>query len=440
MKDIRATIAKKASKLLQAQAELTDEPKGELPEGDLPEGDLPSEEPKEEAKGDVEGKLEELTKKVDALAAAIEQLILVEEEEGHEDLKDLKEEEEKEEDKELSSDELGLEPPVMASKKAEKTDLGDHNKTVADDFEKDKSDKSMQKLEAPAPQMTKVKKDELPTMLKLADVGFEQTPAKDKWIILDASDEKNEKPVYEISKGNHGDEFATAEFVESLVKRMQSEGVEAVLQSVGAVEYTDPVKAKEEELKKAEVPKPVVPVAELPKKEEEKKEEAKVPVVKASDVQRKFVRAFNLAITAMNKNLIDNPLKIALGSMLSDLGMDEDEVVRVVETAFKSAAQDHIATALAQTEKYLSMSDEAFVETEAMIAGVNVVEPQFTASQRRAIDSESDNIRARASRGSLPISTASEHSVEKRDLLGSVLPKPKNLNLAVKNIFGKLGR
>lgn len=437
MKELRTKIAKKASKVLQAQ---------ELPEGpvaDLPEGDLPAEEPKEDAKGgDVEDKLDELTKKVDALAEALEQLLLVEEDEGHKDLKDLKEEDEEEEDKDLSGDELGVEPPVMASKKAEKSDLGDHDKTVADDFEKDKSDKSMQKLEAPAPQITKVKKDELPAMLKLADVGFEQTPEKDKWIILDASDEKNEKPVYEIAKGEHGDDFATAAFVENLVKRMQAEGVDAVLQSVGAVEYTDPVKAKEEEMKKAEAPKPVVPAPvvppALPKKEEEKKDEATVPVVKASDIQRKFVRAFNLAILAMNKNLVDNPLKKCLGAKLDDLGMDESEIVSVVETVFSEAAKAHFDTALAQTAKYLAMSDEAFVETESMISDVNVVEPRFTAAQKRAIDEEASSLRARASKGSMPVSTASNASPEKRDLLSSALPKPKNW--ARKDIFGKFNK
>lgn len=430
MSDRRAKIAKKASKLLEAQAEMAEEPKMD---------GLPVEELKEEEKeeGDLKEKLDELTSKVDSLAAALEQLITMEEEEGHEDLEDLKEEEEEKKDDEVSKDEMGLEEPELAAK-AEKTDLGDHNKTIADDFEKDKSDKAQQKLEAPAPQITKVKKSELPEMLKLADIAFEQK--NDKWIVIDASDESNEKPVYEISKGSNGDNFSTSEFVEGLIKQMQADGVEAVLQSVGAVEYAGEEKKDEKPVdpnapKVAPTAPPAVAVAE--KKEEKKPEEkVDVPVVKASDVQRKFARCFTLAITAMNKNLVENPLKKALGSKLDDLGVEESEIVRIVETVFKEAANDHFATALAQTEKYMAMSDEAFVETESMIRGLNTAEPVISASQRRVIEEEARDLRARASRGSIPVTTSSESTLEKRDLLSQALPKPANL--AKKDLFRKL--
>jgi hypothetical protein len=429
MSGLRAKIAKKASKILEAQAEA---PLSE---------DLPADEPKEDAPAgdkDLEAKVEDLSAKIDALAEAIEQLTLVEEEEKPEDLEDLKEDEEKDKDKDVTKDEMGLEAPEMlaASKTAEKTDLGDHNKTIADDFEKDKSDKAQQKLEAPAPQITKVKKSELPTMLKLADIAFEQK--NDKWIVIDASDESNEKPVYEIAKGENGAGFDSASFVESLIKRMQAEGVSEVLQSVGAVEYSDPAKQAEADKKAApELPKlptpPAPPAAVKPEKKEDEK--ANVPVVKAADVQRKFVRCFNLALTALNKNLIPNPLKASFVEKLVELGMDESESVRVIEAAFRAGSIKHFASALAQTEKYLSMSDEAFVETEAMISDLNVVEPQMNAS-RRDLDDDADALRARASRNSLPIVTASEHNSEKRDLLGAALPKPKNW--AKKDIFGKI--
>jgi len=434
MAELRAKIAKKASKILEAQAEL---PKEEaLPE--MPESlDGPAEEPAGDK--DLSKKFDELSAKIDSLAEALEQLIVIEEEEGHEDLEELKDKEEEKKDKDVSKDEMGLESPELAaSKTAEKTDLGDHNKTIADDFEKDKSDKAQQKLEAPAPQITKVKKSDIPEMLKLADIAFEQK--NDKWIVIDASDESNEKPVYEISKGQNGAEFDTSSFVENLIKQMQADGVEAVLQSVGAVEYAGEEK-KEEKVAAPEMPKlpPVAPVPVAEKKDEKKEDEkAAVPVVKASDIQRKFVRAFNLAITAMNKNLVNNPLKTALGSKLDALGMEESEIVRVVESVFKEASRDHFATALAQTEKYMSMSDEAFVETESMIQGVNVAEPTITASQRREMDAEANDLRVRASRGSLPVTTATEHSAEKRDLLGAALPKPANW--AKKDTFRKVNK
>lgn len=430
MSGLRAKIAKKASKILEAQAEVPEAPAADLPE-------LPEEGPAEEKHEDLEAKIDDLTKKVDSLAAALEQLIVIEEEEGHEDLEELKEEEEEKKDKDVSKEEVGLEAPEFAAS-ASKDDLGGHEKTVADDFAKDKSDKAQQKLEAPVPQITKVKKSELPTMLKLADIAFDLQ--NDKWLVIDASDESNEKPVYEIAKGQNGDEFATSAFVEGLIKQMQTDGVDAVLQSVGAVEYSDPAKQAEADKKAAELPKLPTPPATIAVKPEEKKEEEKatVPVVKASDVQRKFVRAFNLALTAMNKNLIYNPLKGALAEKLTALGMDEGEATRVIEAAFKAGSSNHFAAAIAQTEKYLAMSDEAFVETESMISDVNVVEPSITASVRRDVEDEAADLRVRASRNSLPISTASEHSAEKRDLLGAALPKPSNW--AKKDIFRKVNK
>lgn len=433
MKELRTAIAKKASKILEAQAEVAEAPMGEAP--------LAEEAPvAEEKHDDLEAKVDELSKKIDSLAEALEQLIVIEEEEGHEDLEDLKEKEEEKEDKEVTPDEAGLEAPEMVAATAAKDDLGGHDKTVADDFEKDKSDKAQQKLEAPAPQITKVKQDkDLPAMLKLADLAFEQKA--DKCIVIDASDEKNERPVYEIPNVNGEDNFSS--FVEGLIKRMQTEGVDAVLQAVGAVECTaEPapvaptapaVDAPKPEEKKPELPKAPAPVTVAEKKPEEK-EEVKTPVVKASDIQRKFVRAFNLAITALNKNLITNPLKKAFAAKLDSLGMDESEIVRVVESAFAEGAKEHFASALAQTEKYLAMSDEAFVETEAMIGELNVVKPQVTAS--RDLDDEANELRARASRNSLPIVTNSEQPAERKDLLREALPKPKNWSK--KDMFRKI--
>jgi hypothetical protein len=221
---------------------------------------------------------------------------------------------------------------------------------------------------------------------------------------------------------------------------MQSDGVDAVLTSVGAVEYSDPTKQAEADKATPELPKlPTPPAPPAAKKEEEKKDEkVTVPVVKAADVQRKFVRAFNLALTAMNKNLIENPLKGAFAEKLTALGMDDGEAVRVIEAAFRAGSFKHFAAAIAQTEKYLSMSDEAFVETESMISDVNVVEPSFTASQRKEVEEEAQDLRVRASRNSLPITTASEHATEKRDLLGAALPKPSNW--AKKDIFRKVNK
>jgi len=426
MSGLRTKIAKKASKLLEAQAELPEAPAGDL-------SDLPADAPAEKD-GDLAKTVKDLSDKIDALAEALEQLIVIEEEEGQDDLEDLKKDEDEKKDKDVTKDEMGLEAPELTATAA--ADAAPQ--TVADAFAKDESDKAMQKLEAPAPQISKVKPCVIPTMLKLADIAFDLK--NDKWLVIDASDETNEKPVYEIAKGENGADFATAAFVETLIKRMQSDGVDAVLTSVGAVEYSDPAKQAEADKATPELPKlPTPPVPPAAKKEEEKKDEkVTVPVVKAADVQRKFVRAFNLALTAMNKNLIENPLKGAFAEKLTALGMDDGEAVRVIEAAFRAGSFKHFAAAIAQTEKYLSMSDEAFVETESMISDVNVVEPSFTASQRKEVEEEAQDLRVRASRNSLPITTASEHATEKRDLLGAALPKPSNW--AKKDIFRKVNK
>jgi hypothetical protein len=285
-------------------------------------------------------------------------------------------------------------------------------------------------------------------MFKLADLAFNFVD--NKWLVIDASDAKNEKAVFEIHKAtNNG--FEDTSFVENLVKRMQSEGVEAVLKSVGAVAITaDPVKdpdvAKDTVLDvNTEKPKDSLNLKNLPPlpemnkaetKPEEKKDEVKISPPKASDFRRRFVRAFRLAVTAMDKNLIDNPLKAAFFEQLVDLGIEEHEASVAVEAAFNKGALGHMDVAVTQTEKYLDLSDEAFIETESVVGDLHIKQPVVSARTSRKLDKEANELRARASRGSVPVSTVTEHEVsDRQEMLNKALPKPSSWNK--KNLFNR---
>lgn len=161
-------------------------------------------------------------------------------------------------------------------------------------------------------------------------------------------------------------------------------------------------------------------------KKEKKEEKAcnEKNMFTASDFRRRFLRAFRLALTAMNKNLVKPvPLKEAMFEVLSEL--DVDNPVAVIEACFQKGANLHFDAAIATAEKYLDMSDEAFVETEAMIGENEVAE--VAAPVRQASVKASDLVK-RASASSLPFDTATSSKDDFYSKLNSALPKPKLLN------------
>ena len=276
-------------------------------------------------------------------------------------------------------------------------------RTLSEEFEEDKAKKKTFKPSAPAPSITKVKSDETPTMFKLAELALELNDEKNKWTVLHAAD-GSEKPIYEINKKDEKD-FATEDFGNKIFATMKEKGIGVALKAYGAEEFKS-VEKKEE----------VKPIED----EEEKKT--------IGDYKRQFNRAFRLAISAMDKNLVQNPLKGAFYEMLTDVGLDEKTAMNVIESAFIKGAVDHIETALAQTDKYLEMSDEALVETEATIGDLRTKAPEFEETEEIApvLSTKAEAMRKRASRASVPLSTESASDPTDRvTALFDALPKPK---------------
>ena len=130
----------------------------------------------------------------------------------------------------------------------------------------------------------------------------------------------------------------------------------------------------------------------------------------------------------MDKNLVQNPLKGAFYEALTDVGLDEKTAMNVIESAFINGAVDHIETALAQTDKYLEMSDEALVETEATIGDLRTKLPEFEGAEEIApvLSNKAELMRKRAAKASIPLSTESASDPTDRVVaLFDALPKPK---------------
>lgn len=144
-----------------------------------------------------------------------------------------------------------------------------------------------------------------------------------------------------------------------------------------------------------------------------------------ADVQRRFVRAFRLALSAQQKNLTENPLKAAWYETLK--GLDVPNPEKVIEATFARAASEHFEVALMKTAEFLDMSDEAFVEMEAQIGELNT-QPPKTASEVEADEQHkrAAALRARAQHASLPLSTASDaETADYASKIEGALPKPK---------------
>lgn len=438
---LRKKVASKARKVIRAQEEkeapvpkITDEgptglgePKAKPPgapvEPDVDKGAL-EEEVKEELKTE---KKEEAT--LDTIKEVLETIVealgdqkklleksLLGKTEEEEDFEDFKEKEELDGEDEFTPEEFGINPEELIVSREEKMTatrrqkrkarLYKHAKkakTLSEEFEEDKAKKKTFKPSAPAPSIGKVKSDETPTMFKLAELALELNDTKDKWTVLKAS-EDGETPIYEITKKDE-ENFATEEFGNKIFETMKEDGVMVALKAYGAEEFS------------VEKKKDVQPIED----EEEKKT--------IGDYKRQFNRAFRLAISAMDKNLVQNPLKGAFYEILTaTVELDEKTVMNIIETAFNKGALDHIETALAQTDKYLELSDEALVETEATIGDLRPKTPEFDASEEEVptFSSKAEAMRKRAANASVPISTESASDpTDRAEVLFNALPKPK---------------
>ncbi len=441
---LRKKVATKARKVIRAQEDksapipkITDEgptgvgePKEKPPVAPVEPG-VDKGEVEEEVKKEIkEEKEEEAT--LDTIKDVLETIVealedqkhvleksLLGETEEEEDFKKFKDDEDLNSEEDFTPEEFGINPEELITsreenmtankrRKARKTRLYKSAKkarTLSDEFEEEKAKKKTFKPSAPAPSITKVKSDETPGMFKLAQLALELNDAKNKWTVLLTADDGSEKPIYEINKTNE-ENFDTEDFGNKIFENMKEDGVEPTLEAYGAEEISD--------IKKNEV---------LPTEDEEEKKSI-------NDYKRQFNRAFRLAISAMDKNLVQNPLKGAFYNVLTDMDIDVVTAKNIIEAAFSKGAIDHIETALAETDKYLEMSDEALIETESAIGDLRIknvdVEQDFAQEEVNTFSSKATEMRKRASKASIPISTDSvSDPTDQTQILFDVLPKPK---------------
>jgi len=282
---------------------------------------------------------------------------------------------------------------------------------------KDKSFKPMEQK----PTMGKPVNDKTPDLFAVANLTMEYK--KGSWQVLDA----NERAFCTIPRGEFSaDEYKSPKFAHLVIKTMNKLGLKAALRKFKARKLS----------KKAATPKKAVFGRELSTKSDAKKLnipiEASASVASkhdAADYGRRFRRALKLALTAMNKNLVgDNPLKGALFELMGEMGIDDP--APIIESAFAQAADEHFETALQHTQRYMDMSDEAFVEAESMILDSSVAVP----SAHKQTSDEARQLRQRAAQSSMPFSTTSESEpeVDEWARIQAAAPRPK---LAQLNVF-----
>lgn len=405
----RTAAVEKINKFLKTAQE--EAPEDEIPEEEIPEDEESMEDveapPEADAEAPVEDRLEQVEDTIETVVEGLESQkevldqLLSGQEPGESVFEDYLEEADEEDEEEISEDEFGVEELITGTLRKQRkarlarakqprrgTSLGEH-------WNIDKSNKNQYKQTTPEPQKGQVPKHELPDMLKVADLSLDRAEDKKSWTIVDA----NDKPLFLIECGKHDPiEFAQKKFAEQVIRDMQQLGVNKAM-----------LKYHARDLRKVA------------------KTASTAVDVKAAqaDVRRRFTRALRLAFQAMDKNLLGHPLKAALFDVLSDLEIDQPE--KIIESAFAQSSKKHAEVAIAQAEKYLDMTDEAFVETEAMIseAGVVQVAQQDLDPIQASLDRrEAAQLSRRAALGSMPFSTASDDSSAAAKLQ-SALPKPK---------------
>jgi len=433
-----ATEEKKAEVVVTAQEAPAEDVPADLPP--LPEGELPpgmEEVPGEEGEG--EGEEEEVAEKsvtdrLDTIEEAIKTMteglenqkeileeILgggTEKEDGEEDFSELLEDgdeeaEEESDEEEFGVDEEGLEATQdkrsatlrdkrksRMAKKVVKIAEEKKDKSLAEQWQLDKSTKNSPKVYDTSPAKTTLPKgDDIPPFFKASDLTLVCDTERKEWSVLDG-----EKHVlHTIKQGSVADaEFLCEAFGTKFILDAQDMGLDKAIEK-----YNQPAVVEAPVAVTVEAPAPVVT-------EDEKK-------VIASNLQRRFVRAFKLATATMNKNLIYSPLKAALFDIMSNLNVDSPE--KIIEAAFHQAANENLDVALQKTEEYLSMSDEAFVETESMIGGVDAAPVASLEVSTDDMDRR-EAMKTRASQNSLPfVSSDEEKSIDEK--LYDAMPKSR---------------
>jgi galactitol-specific phosphotransferase system IIB component len=543
MPNLRRKVASKAKKVIEKLSQAETEPKlvDEGPPGPPGTPALPAAPPAEAVEEEVEkeikeekeeeAKLESVDDKLDNLTDQMETMVdalsdqkeileetLLGKDKTEEKFEEFKEEKTLEVEEELSTDEFGLDETFTSTeegtpmsklrsarnerleKDAQKMGDYEEDKTLTDEFMEDEAKKKTFSPSAPAPTITKVKKDETPMMFKLAELEMELSEDKSKWVILKASENEEALPLYEII-AIEDESFATEDFAKKIFSEMNEKGIEEVLAKYDAKKIAMPdeysheeemdmenkeeaeeaveedkeedmsmeeeheeIKEKVEDLEEKvedleekveeeveekveeevaeELAEEVAEVAEEVVEEVKEMPMAMDMMMASKDYARKFKRAFKLALSAMQKNLVDNPLKAAFFDILANnLGMDEKQVKNVIEAAFSKGSEDHFDVALVETDKYLDMGDEAFIDVEATIGELQtkpVDENVKTATEADLLDSLQKELKRKAKEKSLPLSTRTEFErPNKQDLLNKALPKPAGYGINKSDIYKK---
>jgi len=383
----------------------------------------------EERLKSLETKLDEFSEETVDVLTDIKDVLeksLLDEDDQDDELEDYKDKQNDLEEEDISVDEFGLEPESLILSNEEETmtaslrnarkarlakvaEYGDGNsKTLSEEFNYETDKKKRSGPKAPAPQITKVKKDEIPKMLKVSDLSFSLNADKTAWDVLD----KDDQPIFTIDKPDElpEDEFASRDYVASLVKGMKHAGIKKTLVAYkarvaecGAVDKDDMKKMKKKD------------------KKEDDKVGAKANTASLIDIKLKYARALKLAMTAMNKNLVNrgvHPIKASMYEMLVKVGgLQPDVASGVIEAGFRSNADEFIDLVIDQADKYMDMDDTAFVEYEAAIGETETQIPEASddmddtafMSQRAA------SIRKRAAQGSVPITTHTDAPAQVED-------------------------
>jgi ribosomal protein S8E len=116
------------------------------------------------------------------------------------------------------------------------------------------------------------------------------------------------------------------------------------------------------------------------------------------------------------------------------MGVEDPD--KIIEYAFARGGMQHFEAAIAQAEKFMDMSDEAFVEAESLIgetevnmpAVEDVPEEEIRATARKT---RGEEMKRRAASKSLVLSTQSEEDLagDRSEMLQKVMPKPKLFGL-----------
>lgn len=390
---------------------------------------------------------------------------------------------EKEEDGEMSSNEFGVttNERLITSKEGQEMSVEKLRKARKDrlqakelEFHEKNPPNKKYKQQVPPPQMGKIKsepEDWGQYRLKAADMAMDLNASGNEWSVVN----KHTDQVFYVIRPTEDtqERFASEDFAHEVIADVRELGVEKAMEKWSALPFEDMKKEKEEKKddekpkimkklldKKKEEKKPMLPkkddesmdeeacgmkatadeeepVAEEEVAEEPAEEAAPIeepapveePQVQASenrnDFRRRFTRAFRLALSAQQKNIIENPLKAAFFDILDSMNIENAE--NLIEAAFSRAASEHFEVAMAKTAEYLEMGDESFVELENQIGELSTRPP---ATEEEYVDSERKEhaaaMRARASRMSLPLVSDSDHApADKFESLKLALPKPK---------------